>query len=69
MNEREQAQWLVDNMFAITNDLEMAKLAARFVAEEAIQEIVDHGGNAERAQLWMHVQQMITNNEITNTDE
>ena len=69
MNEREQAQWLVDNMFAITNDLEMAKKAARFVAEEAIQEIVDHGGNAERAQLWMHVQQMIANNEITNTDE
>lgn len=66
MNEKEQAQWLVDNMFDITNDFEMAKKAARFVAEEVIQEIMDNGGNAERTQVWMHVQQIINNNEVIN---
>ena len=64
MNEKEQAQWLFDNLFDITNDVETAKKAARFVAEEVIQEIFDTGGSAERSQYWMHTQQMIANDEI-----
>ena len=69
MNEKEQAQWLVDNMFDITNDFEMAKKAARFVAEEVIVEILDTGNKAERAHLWMHVQQIINNNEVINPSQ
>lgn len=68
MNEKEQAQWLFDNLFDITNDVEMAKKAARFVAEEVVQEIFDTNGSSERSQFWMHVQQMISNNEVI-TDE
>jgi hypothetical protein len=64
MNEKEQAQWLFDNMLELIGDEDVARKAAMFVAEEVVQEIFDTGGNAARSQHWQQAYQMLLRNEI-----
>jgi hypothetical protein len=64
MNEKEEAQWIFDNMLEIIGDEEKARVASAFLAEQMVYEIVDNAGVAERSQGWQHIYQMLMNNEI-----
>jgi hypothetical protein len=62
MNEQEQAQWLVDNMFEIIGDMEKAKLAARFAVEEIYNEVYDFNqGESIRTEYWTNIDKLISN--------